>query len=166
MAFIFDLLLVYTIFYLPLDMLTPNFDAIDPSECFNGKMKRLQRLVNNRYQDFLEPYGLKGSILSILFIIGKIPGINQKQIAENLILDASTMSRDIKMLKSRGLVSKERDTLDLRNTIFYLTHTGQLLLEEIVPQWQKTHQEMISLLDKNSVATIDQIISKLKATQC
>lgn len=146
-------------------MLNTNFDSIDPTLCFNGKMKRLQRLVNNRYQVFLDQYGLKGSILSILFIIGKVPGINQKQIAENLVLDASTMSRDVNMLISKGFIEKERDSSDLRNTIFYLRKKGKVLLEEIVPQWKKTQEEMTKLLDKNSIDTIDQLISKLKNMQ-
>ncbi|SOE23634.1 DNA-binding transcriptional regulator, MarR family [Spirosomataceae bacterium TFI 002] len=146
-------------------MQTPNFDAIDPSICINGKMKRLQRLVNNRYQEFLEPYGMKGSILSILFIIGKKPGINQKQISENLILDASTMSRDIKMLASKGYIEKERDNIDKRNTIFFLSTEGKAFLEEIVPHWQRAHDEMNTFLDKSSISTIDQVISTLKAAQ-
>jgi DNA-binding MarR family transcriptional regulator len=146
-------------------METPNFDAIDPSICLNGKMKRLQRLVNNRYQDFLEPFGLKGSILSILFIIGKIPGINQKQISENLILDASTMSRDIKMLTNKGYIEKQRDVLDKRNTIFFLSKSGKKFVEQIVPEWQKANCELINLLDNNSISTLDRVISTLKAAQ-
>lgn len=146
-------------------MLTPYFDAIDPSTCLNGKMKRLQRLVNNRYQNLLEPFGLKGSILSILFIIGKRPGINQKEIGKNLILDASTMSRDIKMLENKSYITKERDFVDKRNTIFYLSNEGKVLLEEVVPLWRKAHDEIHAILDEQSISIIDQTILKLKNAQ-
>ena len=85
---------------------SPNFDKIDPRQCINAKLRKLHRLINAAYQEKIKPFELRGSMLSILFIIGKIPKINQKQIADQLVLDASTMSRDIGYLIKKGWVTK------------------------------------------------------------
>ncbi|MFT6810250.1 MAG: DNA-binding MarR family transcriptional regulator [Saprospiraceae bacterium] len=58
-------------------------------------------MVDGAYQSKLIAFGLKGSMLSILFIIGKQELVSQKFIADILLLDQSTMSRDIKKLVSK-----------------------------------------------------------------
>ncbi|MFT4566365.1 MAG: DNA-binding MarR family transcriptional regulator [Saprospiraceae bacterium] len=58
-------------------------------------------MVDGPYQSKLIAFGLKGSMLSILFIIGKQELVSQKFIADILLLDQSTMSRDIKKLVSK-----------------------------------------------------------------
>ena len=45
-------------------------------------------------------------MLSILFIIGKKKHINQKSVADALVLDQSTISRDLKKLIQKGWVQK------------------------------------------------------------
>eukprot|EP01035_Chromulina_nebulosa_P001590 gene1590-2129_t len=73
---------------------TPNFDKVNPAECINAKLRKLQRKVAALYEARLRPFGLEGSMLAILFLVGKLPGINQKTVADKLVLDPSTMSRD------------------------------------------------------------------------
>ena len=86
-------------------------------------------------------------MLSILFIIGKLPQVNQKQIADQLVLDASTMSRDIGYLIKKGWVAKGKG-LDNRNASLSLTNEGILLLEKVSPIWLELHQKIESILGK------------------
>ena len=103
-----------------------------------------------------KPYGIQGSMLSILFIIGKQSTINQKTLADLLVLDPSTMSRDVKKLVSKGWVkvSKGEDT---RSSELSITVAGCLLLEEIAPIWEKLHNKVSELLGNFSVQQIDVI---------
>ena len=93
---------------------TPNFDAVDPRQCLNAKLRTLHRLINSAYQSEINPYGLRGSMLSILFIVRKNQGINQKAIAELFVLVQSTMSRDQANLVKRDLIQKEKSPSDPR----------------------------------------------------
>lgn len=92
-----------------MDVATPNFDRIDPSQCFNAKLRRLHRMINSVYMQQLRPFDLRGSMLSILFIVGKNESINQKSLAEALILDQSTMSRDIRRMMAKGWVKRKKE---------------------------------------------------------
>ena len=94
---------------------SPNFDRIDLRTCLNAKLRKLHRIINAAYMSNLKPFGLRGSMLSILFIIGKRPGVNQKVIADMLILDQSTMSRDLKKL-----VEKQDQEINYFLIFFYL----------------------------------------------
>ena len=141
---------------------TPNFDRIDPRTCMNGKLRKLHRLINSAYMSNLKPFGIRGSMLSILFIIGKMPGVNQKFIADKLILDQSTMTRDIKKLENKGWVVKKVGS-DSRQKALELTDNGYQLLEEITPIWEKMHHTVESILGQYNIQNVDQIMSAIQS---
>lgn len=135
---------------------TPNFDRINPRDCINAKLRRLHRQLNRAYEQKLRPFGLQGSMLSILFWVGKSGGVNQKNLAKNLVLDPSTMSRDLKKLIEKGCMVAEKGE-DPRNTIVKLTKEGYQLLEEVCPIWEALHNKVSNLLGTFNVQQIDAI---------
>lgn len=141
---------------------TPNFDNIDPSVCVNAKLRKLHRLLNSAYQNKINPFGLRGSMLSILFIIGKKKGVNQKTIADALVLDQSTMSRDLKKLVQKGWVVRTKGA-DSRNTQLALTDEGYALLEEVTPVWEALQTKIAGILGNFNIQQIDQITGAIKA---
>jgi len=140
---------------------TPNFDRIQPQLCINAKLRKLHRLLNNAYQSKINPFGLRGSMLSILFIIGKRKDINQKTIADALVLDQSTMSRDLKKLVEKGWVKISKGE-DARSSQLSLTKEGYQLLEEIAPIWETLHHRVEATLGTFNIQQIDQIIAAIK----
>ena len=100
-------------------------------------------------------------MVSILFIIGKRKGINQKSIAEALVLDQSTMSRDLKKLVGKGWV-KIKKGADSRQSELELTREGCLLLEQISPLWSELHHKVEGLLGQFSIQQIDNITEAIK----
>lgn len=141
---------------------TPNFDKIDPRVCVNAKLRKLHRLLNTAYQNKINPFGLRGSMLSILFIIGKRKGVNQKTIADALVLDQSTMSRDLKKLIQKGWVAKSTGK-DSRYSQLALTQEGHALLEEVTPIWEALQNKITTILGDFNVQQIDQITGAIKA---
>jgi len=140
---------------------SPNFDKIDPRTCVNGKLRKLHRLINSAYMKNLKPFNLRGSMLSILFIIGKKPGVNQKTIADILVLDQSTMSRDLKKLIDNQWVSVTIGS-DSRFRELRLTNAGIQLLEEVTPVWERMHHTVEAILGKFNIQQIDAITSAIK----
>lgn len=143
--------------------LSLNFDRIDPRTCLNAKLRKLHRIINGAYMTNLKPFGLRGSMLSILFIIGKRPGINQKSIADTLILDQSTMSRDLKKLVDKGWVDFYKGGEDARNKQLQLTNKGIELLEEVTPIWERMHLSVEEILGRHNIQQIDLITNALSA---
>ncbi|MEM6802357.1 MAG: MarR family transcriptional regulator [Bacteroidota bacterium] len=143
------------------EIATPNFDSINPRLCVNARLRRLHRMINTAYQQKIQPFGLRGSMLSILFIIGKNPGINQKSLADMLVLDASTMSRDIKKMKEKGwlLIQKAEDN---RNSFLSLSKEGYQLVEEVAPVWEKLHTKVEQLLGAFNLQQIDSMTEAIR----
>ncbi|GEM_PF-617204 len=137
-----------------------NFDQIEPTACVNAKVRRLHRLLNKPYQDLIKPYGLKGSMLSILFMIGKAH-VNQKAIAERLVLDQSTMSRDLKKLESMGFIQIAKGR-DQRHSNLRITESGYELLEEVSPRWSALHQRMTEAIGAENLFALDRMMEVLE----
>jgi len=108
-----------------------------------------------------KPFGLRGSMVSILFIIGKRKGINQKSIADALVLDQSTMSRDLKKLVNKGWVIIKKGA-DPRQSQLELTKEGCLLLEEVSPLWAELHHKVEGILGSFNIQHIDNITEAIK----
>lgn len=141
---------------------TPNFDRINPTNCINAKLRKLHRMLNNIYMEKFKPYGIQGSMLSILFIIGKNEQVNQKFLAEKLVLDPSTMSRDIKKLEGKGWLSVSKGE-DPRNSVLNITPKGYELLEEIAPVWEGLHLKVEALLGSFSIQQIDGVMAAISS---
>ncbi len=143
-------------------METPNLDRIDPRLCVNGKVKRLHRLLDGIYQDGLREFGLKGSMLSILFVISKMKNVSQREVADKLVLDQSTVSRDIKKFITKGWVDAVRSEKDSRITVLKMTDLGYEFLEEVIPVWEKKHHYVTSILGEFNIQNLDYTIKALR----
>ncbi|GAB3168220.1 MarR family winged helix-turn-helix transcriptional regulator [Telluribacter humicola] len=141
---------------------TPYFDRINPQYCINAKLRRLHRMLNAAYESKFKPFGLQGSMVSILFIIGKRRNVNQKAIANMLVLDQSTMSRDLKKLVEKGWVQVTK-AKDPRHSELSLTREGYELLETIAPIWEKLHTTVEGILGKYNIQQLDLITEAIKS---
>ncbi|MEL6675796.1 MAG: MarR family winged helix-turn-helix transcriptional regulator [Bacteroidota bacterium] len=140
---------------------TPHLDRINPRQCINSRLRKMHRMINQVYMARIKPFGLRGSMLSIIFIIGKNPGVNQKTLAERLLLDPSTMSRDLQKLVKKGWVYMEKGQ-DGRHSALYMTREGYELLEEVSPVWEETHRQFSEILGSFSLMQIDQITAAIQ----
>lgn len=140
---------------------TPRFDNIQPTGCVNAKLRRLHRMLNQHYQKAYKPFGLQGTMVPIMFMVGKNPGINQKTVASRLVLDPSTMSRDIQMLHKKGWLTVNKGA-DPRHSELYVTTEGYKVLEKVAPVWQELHSKTSALLGTFNIQLIDQLITAIQ----
>lgn len=140
---------------------TPNFDRIMPQACINAKLRRLHKLISSAYESKLKHFGLQGSMLSILFIVAKHKHINQKAVADMLLLDQSTLSRDIKKLVNKSWVAIIK-TKDIRHSALELTEDGYLFLEKVSPVWEKLQNTVVEILGTYNIQQIDNISTAIQ----
>ncbi len=140
---------------------SPNLDAIDPRSCFNSNLRRISRMITHIYERELQGFELRSSQISILMVVGKKGSTNQKEVADFLFIDQSTMSRDLNKLISKGLIEVAKGE-DARHSQLELTHKGYKLLEEIIPVWKQVHDKVEKTLGSFSIANIDLITEGLK----
>lgn len=137
------------------------FKDINPSFCINARVRKLHKTIDGIYQAQLKPFNLKGSMLSILFVTGKKPGINQKGLSDLLVLDQSTISRDLKKLASQNRIEIKKGT-DPRNKELFLTTEGLQLVNEIAPVWHATHQQVELIMGNSNLNQLDEMITLMQ----
>jgi DNA-binding MarR family transcriptional regulator len=134
--------------------------------CIAVRLRLLNRVVTNFYDDALRPLGLKVSQLNILIVTARLGLARPAQVCEILQLDASTLSRNVNVMMVKGkrwleVVPEE----DARAQPFRLTARGKRLLEKAVPAWEEAQRQATELLGSEGIALLDKVAKKVGMSQ-
>ena len=129
--------------------------------CIAVRMRLLNRVVTNLYDDALRPLGLKVSQLNILIATAKLGVARPAKVCDILQLDASTLSRNVERMRSRGWLEVVPDE-DARAQPFRLTPQGKRLIEKAVPAWEEAQRQATELLGEEGIALLDKAAKKLR----
>ncbi len=128
--------------------------------CVAVRLRLLNRVVTNLYDDALRPLGLKVSQLNVLVVTARLGLARPAQVCDLLQLDASTLSRNVKPLQAHGWLEVVPDE-DARAQPFRLTPAGRRLIEKAVPAWEEAQRRATELLGADGVAWLDGAARKL-----
>ena len=127
------------------------------SECVAVRLRMLNRVITNVYDDALRSLDLKVSQMNILVAAAKMGTARPIEVCEHLHLDVSTLSRNVERMKARGWLEVVPDE-DGRAQPFRLTPQGRKLLETAVPAWSEAQQQVKKVLGDGFVEQLNQII--------
>jgi DNA-binding MarR family transcriptional regulator len=130
-------------------------------ECIAVRMRMLNRVVTNIYDDALRPLGIKVSQMNILVAAGKMGLARPADVCERLHLDVSTLSRNVERMKARGWLEVVPEE-DGRAQPFRLTTQGRRLLEKAAPAWKKAQLKAKTLLGEGIVDLLGEAVGRLK----
>ena len=142
-----------------MDQATASIDRISGT-CIAVRLRLLNRVVTNLYDDALRPLGLKVSQLNILVVTAKLGLARPARVCDLLQLDASTLSRNVKPLQAHGWLEVVPDE-DARAQPFRLTAQGKRLIEKAIPAWEKAQRQATELLGSEGVALLDKAARKV-----
>ena len=130
-------------------------------ECIAVRLRMLNRVITNIYDDAFRPLGVRVSQMNILVVAGIMGTARPAEVCERLLLDVSTLSRNVERMKARGWLEVIPDE-DGRAQPFRLTNEGRNLLEKAAPAWRKAQQQARSLLGDGIVGLLGQAVKRLK----
>lgn len=110
------------------------------SECVAVRLRMLNRVITNIYDNALRSLDLKVSQMNILVAAAKMGTARHVEVCEHLHLDVSTLSRNVERMKARGWLEVVPDE-DGRSQPFRLTPPGRKLLEKAIPAWSEAQQQ-------------------------
>jgi DNA-binding MarR family transcriptional regulator len=129
-------------------------------ECVAVRLRMLNRVITNIYDNALRPLDLKVSQMNILVAAAKMGTVRPLEVCEYLHLDVSTLSRNVERMKTRGWLEVVPDD-DRRSQPFQLTPQGRKLLEKAVPAWNKAQQQVRSVLGDGFVHQLNRAVKRL-----
>lgn len=116
---------------------------------------RLNRMTANIFRKHLKPFGITDSQLTLLFVLTKRNNLNQKELSDIAVLEKSSLNRNLKRLIDSELVSKSSFP------IIRITEKGKILVNTIIPEWEKAMTEIKELLESDGISALDTLITKL-----
>src|SRR5438045_5369365 len=119
--------------------------------CRAVRLRLLNRVVTNFYDEALRPLGLKVSQLNVLVVTAKLGLARPAQVCDVLHLDASTLSRNVERMRLHGWLEVVPEE-DARAQPFRLTPRGQQLIEKAVPAWEAAQLQATELLGDEGIA--------------
>jgi DNA-binding MarR family transcriptional regulator len=135
-----------------------NIDTISRT-CIAVRLRLLNRVVTNLYDDALRPLGLKVSQLNILIVAAKLGLARPAQVCDILQLDTSTLSRNVERMRAHGWLEVVPEE-DARAQPFRLTAKGKRLIEKAVPAWKEAQRQAADLLGEEGIALLDKAAKK------
>jgi DNA-binding MarR family transcriptional regulator len=128
--------------YTPIYMRALDRDTLSQATlcaCFN--LRKAARAVTQRYDAALRATGLRStqfSLLALLRLAGPIP---MTRLAEEAVMDRTTLARNLEVLQRDGLV-RLRTGEDARVREVEITRAGAARLGEAFPRWQAAQRSL------------------------
>ena len=98
-------------------------------------------------------------ILALLNLHGEMNG---SRIADLVSADPGLVSRSLRSLELRGLISTRRSDDDRRSAFVMLTHAGRALHAKVLPAMQRRQHYLLSALTTEERAVFQRITDKLQ----
>ncbi len=130
-------------------------------ECVAVRIRTLNRVITNIYDDALRPLDLKASQMNVLVAAAKMGTARPAAVCEHLHLDVSTLSRNVERMKARGWLEVVPDE-DGRSQPFRLTPRGLKLLDKAVSAWSEAQEQVKKVLGGKFVDQLDQAIKRVR----
>jgi DNA-binding MarR family transcriptional regulator len=128
--------------------------------CIAVRLRLLNRVVTNFYDDALRPLGLKVSQLNILIVAAKLGVARPADVCHILQLDVSTLSRNVERMRTKGWLEVVKGE-DARAQPFRLTAQGRRLIDKAAPAWEEAQGQAAELLGHHGIALLDKAAEKL-----
>jgi DNA-binding MarR family transcriptional regulator len=140
--------------------------TVAPQGCTNLKLRQLGRRVARLYDEDQRALGLKGTQYSLLSYVVKLGPIRPGELAAQMGLDPSTLTRNLAPLVEAGWVSVEPGD-DARSRHVVATPTGRELRVQAQRAWKRSQLALNARLGDARVAKLhallDECIARLDA---
>ncbi len=112
-------------------------------ECACRNLRMTTRVITQYYDKALQPAGIKSAQYSLLNDISdKEEGISVNELAEHAMMDQTTVTRNIELLRRNGLVKVETEEKDSRKKRITVSTEGKAVLAAALPLWKEAQAEL------------------------
>lgn len=117
-------------------------------ECVAVRVRLLNRLITNIYDSALKDLGIKLSQLNILVVIYLAGEVGYDDISKRLIMEKSTVSRNIDRMVKKGLLEVFYAS-GSNKKMLRVSPYGEELLENVYERWKVAQDKALSLFGKD-----------------
>jgi len=113
--------------------------------CASFNFRRTARAVTRLYDMALEASGIRSTQFAILVGIAKNQPVSIGTLADVLVIDSTTLTRSLRLLKKERLITiSERAAM--RRRFLTITAKGERTLQRSLPPWRKAHERFVATI--------------------
>lgn len=133
---------------------------MNTDSCFNLAMRKSSRLITQFYEERLKSVGLKVGQFSILRAVTYLQETTNRELQSILVLDQTTLTRNLKPLFRDGYLKASSDPNDGRLKTIRLTQSGKELYGQALPIWQLAQQDILNKIGEDQAEQIHELSEK------
>src|SRR5262245_62545699 len=135
--------------------------------CAAAGLRRADRAVTQLYARALAPSGLQPTQFTLLTACEVAGDIPITALAETLVMDRTTLARNLKPLEREGLVrvavgDEQGGRSDRRVRVVQLTEQGREALRQALPLWEEAQARVVGGLGQDRLGYLLQEIAALE----
>ena len=124
-------------------------DYLEPAKtCMCFSLRKTARALTQQYENILRPLGLKATQFSLLVGVRLLGCVTVNQLAEAMVMDRTTLTRNLKPLENHGLIQTTPGA-DRREREITLTSMGESMLAKALPLWRKAQENVKQEIGKD-----------------
>jgi DNA-binding MarR family transcriptional regulator len=133
--------------------------AVKPQGCTNLKLRQLMRRVATHYDAEVGKTGLKGTQYSLLSYVVKLGPIRPADLAAEMRISPSTLTRNLKPLVDAGLVEIGPGA-DARSRLVTATQDGREKRTDAQRRWRAAQEGINTMLSPRRVVELHAMLDE------
>lgn len=133
------------------------------SDCACRNLRMTARVITQYYDEVLRDSGLKSTQFALLNdIASRAEGICVGELAELSMMDQTTVTRNVEILRKKRLVSIQTDAADSRRKKVTLSQTGKDRLTAATPSWEEAQLKLQQALGNDRYMDLLELLRVLQ----
>lgn len=136
------------------------FSQLMEEGCTVLRLHAATRLGMQAYNAFMAEIDLTMPQFATLASLCQEDGLSVTELAQLIGVDSTTLTRNLRLLEQRGLISQHTASDDRRRRVLRLTAEGRRLFVRALPLWQKAQAALTKKLGPAQTAALHQQLSQ------
>lgn len=109
-------------------------------DCACRNLRMTTRVITQYYDTALRPTGLSAAQFALLAAVSAAGGRTIGALAEAQLMDQTTATRSIELLKKNGYLEARTGEVDSRKRHIWITEQGNETLNKAIPYWEQAQE--------------------------
>jgi DNA-binding MarR family transcriptional regulator len=136
-----------------------------PEDCNCLAVRQAARHITQFYDQFLAPSGLRTTQFSILAKLRRLGPITINALAAEMVMDRTTLGRNILPLERDGLIAVEQGSRDRRSKELRVTAAGEARFRAGMKGWAQAQRQFEKAFGEKRTADMRAILHAVTATE-
>ncbi len=135
-----------------------------PEHCNCLAVRQAARHITQFYDHFLTPSGLRTTQFSILAMLRRLGPMTINALAAEMVMDRTTLGRNILPLERDGLIAIEKGSRDRRSKELRVTEAGEASFREGMKGWRQAQHRFEAAFGTDRTADMRSLLHAVAAT--